>query len=152
MNTLRTYEALYIIRPDLSDDEIQTVAQEVEALITDSGGSIVRSEVWGKRRLAYEVKSFTEGCYVLLRFQAPPEFITRLEGHFRLSERVIRNLVVHFDKRTLRLEEEQAQRKEEEAQRAISRERSRDDNNGDDSPRSPRADDEVPAGLVEDSK
>ena len=111
---MRTYEALYIIRPDLADEDIQTITNEVETLITDNGGSIVRSEIWGKRRLAYEVKKFSEGCYVLLRFEAEPEFITRLEDYYRLAEAVIRFMVVHFDARTLRLEAEQARRKEAE--------------------------------------
>lgn len=150
VNTLRTYEALYIIRPDISDDEIQTVAQKVETLVTDNEGSIVRSEVWGKRRLAYEVKTFTEGCYVLLRFQAPPQLIARLEASFRLNEQVIRNLIVHFDDHTLRLEEEQARRKEEEAERTISRSRSREDDDADSAPRSnPRDTLEVAASQTD---
>jgi small subunit ribosomal protein S6 len=65
VKALRTYEALYIIRPDRPDDEVQTVAKQVESLVTNNGGAIVRSEIWGKRRLAYEVNHFTEGSYVL---------------------------------------------------------------------------------------
>ena len=132
---MRTYEALYIVRLDIGEDEIQTVATQVESLVTDNGGTIVRSETWGKRRLAYEVKGYTEGCYVLLRFQAEPTFIARLEEHFRLSEAVIRSLVVHFDERTLRKEERQAERREEEI-RASAAKASRDDD--DDRPVRPR--------------
>ena len=111
---MRTYEALYIVKPDLKDDEIQTVAKEVESLVTANGGAIVRSEIWGKRKLAYEVKHCTEGVYILLRFEAGAEFPKRLEQYFRLSEAVIRNLIVYFDSKTLRLEEEQKQRIEAE--------------------------------------
>lgn len=111
---LRTYEALYIVRSDLQDDEVQTVAKEVEALVTSNGGAIVRSEIWGKRRLAYEVQKCTEGYYVLLRFTAAPAFVARLENHFRLTDAIIRYLVVHFDERTLRLEASQKKRKEAE--------------------------------------
>ena len=68
---MRTYEALYIIQPEVTEDEAQTIASGVESLITEDGGAIVRSEIWGKRRLAYEVKRFNEGIYVLVRFQAP---------------------------------------------------------------------------------
>lgn len=117
---MRTYEALYIVKPDLSDDEIQTVVKAAETLITNSGGTIVRSEVWGKRKLAYEVKHFTEGVYVLVRFQSEPSFVARLETHFRLSEAVIRDLVVLFDERTLRLEAEQQQKIEAELQAGAS--------------------------------
>ncbi len=111
---MRTYEALYIVRPDLKDDEIQTVANGVESLVTENAGTIVRSEIWGKRRLAYEVQKFNEGCYVLLRFTAVPTLVARLENHFRLTEAIIRYLVVHFSEHDLRLEEEQQKRKQDE--------------------------------------
>ena len=118
---MRTYEALYIVKPDLSDDEIQTVAKGTERLVTDNGGAIVRSETWGKRKLAYDVKKFAEGVYILLRFQVEAAFITRLETYFRLSEAVIRSLVVYFDEKTLRLEEEQMKRAESEIRAGASR-------------------------------
>lgn len=111
---MRTYEALYIVKPDLEDDTIQTIAKGVEKLVTDNGGAIVRSETWGNRRLAYEVKGYSEGCYILLRFTAEAAVVKQMEGYFRLSEEVIRNLIVHFDEHTLHLEAEQERRKEEE--------------------------------------
>ncbi|MFO7976347.1 MAG: 30S ribosomal protein S6 [Candidatus Hydrogenedentota bacterium] len=133
---MRTYEALYIVHPELKDDEIQTIANNVEKLVTDHGGAIVRSEIQGKRKLAYEVERCTEGCYVLLRFQAEPAFIQRLENHFRLTEPVIRGLVVHFDEHTLRLEAEQERRKQAELQTAHAARSSDDD--GDDRSRKRR--------------
>ena len=123
---MRTYEALYIVRPDEADDQIQTIAQAVETLVTEDGGAIVRSEIWGKRRLAYEVKKFTEGVYILLRFTAEPTLIPRLEQYFRLTEAVIRHLVVHFDEKTLRLEAEQQRRKEEEIRASVEEARRRE--------------------------
>ncbi len=129
---MRTYEALYIVRPDLGDDEIQAIAKKVEAMAVDAGGAIVRSEIWGKRKLAYKVKQFTEGCYVLLRFTAAPSFVARLGTYFRLEEPIIRHLVIHFDEQTLRLEEEQAKRKQAEIQASAA---SRDDDDGDSRPR-----------------
>ncbi len=110
---MRTYETLYIVKPDLEDDEIQTVANGVEKLVTDNGGVIVRSEIWGRRKLAYLVKGYGEGCYVLLRFEGEPEIVSRFQENFRYNEAVIRYLIVHFDERTLRLEAEQKQRKED---------------------------------------
>lgn len=111
---MRTYEALYIVRPDLGDEEIQTIAKEVESLVTADGGAIVRSEIWGKRKLAYDVKKFSDGCYALLRFAGSAACVAKLERYFRLSESVIRSLVVYFDEKTLALEAEQKRRKEEE--------------------------------------
>jgi len=111
---LRTYEALYIVRPDVRDDDVQTIAKEVETLLTENGGAIVRSEIWGKRKLAYEVQKCSEGYYILLRFEASPSFVARLENHFRLTDAIIRYLVVHFDERMLRLEASQKKRREAE--------------------------------------
>jgi small subunit ribosomal protein S6 len=118
---VRTYEALYIVRPDIEDDEVQTVAKRVEELVTNHGGSIVRSEIWGKRKLAYPVKKFIEGNYVLLRFEADGGFIAELEESFRLNENVIRDLVVYFDDKMLALEAEQARRKQAEVQASAER-------------------------------
>ncbi|HOE66599.1 MAG TPA: 30S ribosomal protein S6 [Candidatus Hydrogenedentes bacterium] len=129
---MKTYEALYIVRPDISDDEIQTVAKGVENLIVEGQGAVVRSEIWGKRKLAYEVKHFTEGCYVLVRFQAAPPVLSKLDKHFRLAEQIIRSLVVKFDPKTLRLEEEQVRRKEAEIQHANMRGAGRADADDDD--------------------
>jgi small subunit ribosomal protein S6 len=145
VNALRTYEALYVVRPDGKDEDIQTIADEVTKLVTDNGGAIVRSEIWGKRKLAYEVKKFTEGVYVLLRFEADQSLIPKLETYYRLSEAVIRFLIVHFDEQALRLEELQERRKEAQVQamadrseededRPVSRRRgrSRDDDDDED--------------------
>lgn len=129
---MRTYEALFIIRPDVKDEDIQTMAKTVEKLITDNGGSIVRSEIWGKRRLAYEVQKHNEGIYVLIRFEAPAAFIGKLENHFRLTEEIIRYLTVHFDERTLRLEAEQQRRREEEIAKSAAAARDDDDDDDDD--------------------
>ncbi|MBI5092732.1 MAG: 30S ribosomal protein S6 [Candidatus Hydrogenedentes bacterium] len=128
---MRTYEALYIAKPELKDDEIQTIASEVENMVGQAGGSIVRSEIWGKRRLAYEVDGFAEGAYVLLRFQAQPAFVAKLENHFRLTENIIRYITVHFDEKTLRLEEQQKKRVEEQI-RASAAAANRDDDDDDD--------------------
>ncbi len=115
---LKTYEALYIISPELEDVDIQTVAKETEALVSKHGGAIVRSENWGKRKLAYMVKKFADGNYVLMRFQAEPDFPARLETYFKLEDKVIRYLLTHYDERTLRLETEQIRRREEDLRNA----------------------------------
>ena len=109
---MRTYEALFILHPETAEEAAQTIATEVETLITDNGGAIVRSEIWGKRRLAYEVEGHSEGIYVLIRFESDPAFQLKLEQSFRLNETILRFIVVLFDVKTLRLEIEQAKRNE----------------------------------------
>ena len=107
---MRTYETIYIIQPEAPDDEVETVIQAVESLVAADEGSVVRKEVWGKRRLAYKVKGFQEGIYVLMRIECGPAFPRKLEDFYKLNESVIRYLVVLFEEKTLRLEEEQARR------------------------------------------
>ncbi len=124
---MRTYEALFIVTPELDDDGIQTVAKQFDDLVTENEGTIVRSEIWGKRKLAYPVKKQTEGVYALLRFQGQPDFVKRLENTFKLNDSVIRYLVTHFDEHTLALEAEQERRKEEELKASTAARPRRDD-------------------------
>lgn len=136
---MRTYEALYIVQPNATDDEVQTIDAGVQRLITEGGGSVVRSEIWGKRRLAYEVKRFQEGIYILVRFQCPSDAINKLKQYFKLTDDIIRDLVVQYNEQTLKLEQEQAQRDEIlAAQRAAAESRGETDSDDDD-------DDERPA-------
>jgi len=128
---LRTYEALYIVSPDLADNDIQTIDTEVKNLITNAHGEIVRSEIWGRRKLAYLVGKHSEGCYILLRFTAAPDFVAKLETFFKISESVIRYLVLHLDERTLKLEAEQAHRREEELKASAARPRDEEDDDDD---------------------
>ncbi len=132
---MRTYEALYICTPELEEGDIQTVSQEVDNLVTSNGGSIVRSEIWGKRKLAYMVKKYSEGTYILLRFQAQPDFVEKLEQYFRLSDPIFRFMVVHFDDHMLRIEEEQARRKEEDLRASAAAAARGEDDDDDDRPR-----------------
>lgn len=114
---LRTYETLFIVQPNATDEEVQAVTQGVENLVTQDGGNVMVSDIWGKRRLAYEVKRFNEGIYVLIRFEASPRLIDTLENQFKLNDDIIRYLVVHFDEKMLRLEDEQKRRNAEALER-----------------------------------
>lgn len=128
---MRTYEALYIISPELDDSAIQTVVADVEKFITSSNGTIVRSDVWGKRKLAYTIRKHTEGVYVVLRFLASPDSIKRLEQQLKLTEAVIRYMVLYLDEKTLKLEQEQARRYEEELRLSTERRNRREDDDDD---------------------
>ena len=129
---MRTYEALYIISPELDDNAIQTVIADVEKFITTSGGTIVRSEVLGKRKLAYTIKKHTDGVYVVLRFIANPDSIKRLEQQLKLTESIIRYMVLYLDDKTLKLEEQQQQQYEEDLRLSAARRSRQDDDEDDD--------------------
>ena len=91
---MREYEVLYIVRADLDDEKVQDAVKRVNTLIERSGGSIERTNLWGKRKLAYEVKHQKEGSYVLQDFQFEPNRVPELEAALKISEEVLRHLIV----------------------------------------------------------
>jgi small subunit ribosomal protein S6 len=91
---LRDYEVLYIVRPDLDDDKVQDVVKRVNTLIQRSGGAADQTSLWGKRKLAYEVKHQKEGSYVLQDFQIEPNRVPELESALKITEEVLRHLIV----------------------------------------------------------
>jgi len=94
---MRAYELMYIVRPDLDEESIQSVNDRVVAVIKDNGGQVEKTDLMGKRRLAYEIKGYHEGVYVLVQFQAEPTLVKELERQLRISDHVIRHLVVRED-------------------------------------------------------
>ncbi len=91
---MRDYEVLYIVRADLEDDKVQDIVKRVNTLIEKAGGSVDRTNVWGKRKLAYEVKHQKEGSYVLQDFQIGPDRLPELEAALKITEEVLRHLIV----------------------------------------------------------
>jgi small subunit ribosomal protein S6 len=91
---LRDYEVLYIVRADLDDEKVQDAVRRVNTLIQRSGGTAERTNLWGKRKLAYEVKHQKEGSYVLQDFQLDPDRVPELESGLKITEEVLRHLIV----------------------------------------------------------
>jgi len=91
---LRDYEVLYIVRADLDDDKVQDAVKRVNTLIERSGGTVDHTNLWGKRKLAYEVKHQKEGSYVLQDFQLDPNRVPELEAGLKITEEVLRHLIV----------------------------------------------------------
>ena len=91
---MRDYEVLYIVRADLDDDKVQDAVKRVNTLIERSGGHADKTNQWGKRKLAYEVKHQKEGAYVLQDFQLDPDRVPELEASLKITEDVLRHLIV----------------------------------------------------------
>jgi small subunit ribosomal protein S6 len=91
---LRDYEVLYIVRADFDDEKVQDAVKRVNTLIERSGGTAERTNLWGKRKLAYEVKHQKEGAYVLQDFQLEAERVPELEAGLKITEEVLRHLIV----------------------------------------------------------
>jgi len=91
---LRDYEVLYIVRADLDDEKVQDAVKRVNRLIERSGGTTEATNLWGKRKLAYEVKHQKDGSYVLQDFQLDPNRVPELESSLKITEEVLRHLIV----------------------------------------------------------
>ena len=90
--TTEKYEVLYIINPNLSEEETQAVVEKFKTLV-EQNGTIDEMEEWGKRKLAYEINYLTEGYYVLIKFTSGPEFPAELDRILGITDGVIRSLV-----------------------------------------------------------
>ena len=91
------YELVYIVRPTVDEQALAAVNERVEKFIAGNGGEITRRDDWGKRRLAYPIFKFTEGFYSVLQLNLPSKAVRELERSLKLTEEVLRYLVVRLD-------------------------------------------------------
>jgi len=99
----RVYEVMFIVRPDLPEEETERVISTVESSATTAGVSVKNAERMGKRRLAYKVRKFHDGLYVLLTVEGPGSAIAELERRLRVTEPVIKYITVRVDEEQKRL-------------------------------------------------
>jgi small subunit ribosomal protein S6 len=90
---MRNYELMCIIQPDLDETAFNGVLDKVKGWITDSGGSIEKAEVWGRRRMAYSINKHREGQYVLLNVSMTPAATFELERNLRYQESIMRHML-----------------------------------------------------------
>ncbi len=91
---MNSYELLYIIDNEISDEAKEAVVAKITAVITDNGGTIDGVDKWGTRKLAYPINYKTEGYYVLVNFTAQATLPSELERVMRITDSVVRFLVV----------------------------------------------------------
>ena len=96
---MRDYEILYVVRPDLDEEQVEAAVAKVSGLIETLGGQHERTNVWGKRRLAYEVDRLREGYYVLTEFQLDAGRVPEMESTLKISDTVFRHLIVRRPER-----------------------------------------------------
>jgi small subunit ribosomal protein S6 len=100
----RTYELMFIVRPDMVDEELDKIISTLENQVTTSGGTVKNVERMGKRRLAYKVRKFQDGMYILLTVEGTGTLIHELERRLRVTEPVIKFLTVRIDEEQKRLD------------------------------------------------
>jgi small subunit ribosomal protein S6 len=93
----RSYELGFIIPSSVQESETKSVMEVVKTWIKDFGGEVTDVDVWGRRRLAYPIEDFREGYYVFFKMDYPTDRLGDLERNLKLSEQVIRHLVVRLD-------------------------------------------------------
>ena len=91
------YELVYILQPDLNEDDLMSVHDRIEQIVSSQNGELVDTEIWGRRSLAYPIRKYFEGQYILQRFQMEPEGTVELDRYLRFNEDVIRFLVLRTD-------------------------------------------------------
>ena len=93
---MRNYEIAVVLHPDLEID-LATTLEKIENIITKNGGKITKKDNWGKRKLAYKIKKQDWGIYVFYNVEIDPSKITKINQIFRITEEVIRYLIVSVD-------------------------------------------------------
>ena len=94
---LRNYELVLIISAGVDEGEFNTILDNAKRAITEQGGDVAEVEMWGKRKLAYPIKHGLEGNYVLMRFSSRPSSNKGLLAGLRVSEKVLRHLLINLD-------------------------------------------------------
>jgi small subunit ribosomal protein S6 len=100
----RTYELMFIVRPDMPEEEQDKLISTLETAVTTSGGQMKNVEKMGKRHLAYSVRRFRDGLYILLTLEGSGGLIHELERRLRVTEPVIKFLTVRIDEEQKRLD------------------------------------------------
>ena len=92
------YEAVFILNPVLSDDQVKETVKKIEDYLSQKGSEIISTENWGLKKLAYPIQNKQSGFYNLIDFKAPPTIIDSFEIELRRDERIMRYLNVKLDK------------------------------------------------------
>jgi len=95
---MQTYELVGIFRPQLSDDDVKEEFHKIEGFIADFGGDLVKVDYWGKKPLAYPIENNDQGSYVVCVFEGPSSIVQSLERQLKLTDNLLRSLVVKKDK------------------------------------------------------
>jgi len=94
---VRPYEAMFILRPDLEEEAIKELVARFQEIVTSRGGEVTQVNEMGRRRLAYPIKHFREGYYVVLNFNSKPDASEELNRVARITDSVIRHMIIRDD-------------------------------------------------------
>lgn len=95
--SLLDYELVLVFNPEMKAENTDPAVEKINRLITDRAGVVSKTDRWGKKKLAYPIKYHLEGEYVLIKFKSKPEIIKELDNNVRITEEIIRHLIVKLE-------------------------------------------------------
>ena len=107
---MRIYEALFIVKPDAPEEEVDQFLEQMKNVVSHAGGSVDKVDKWGKRRLAYRVDKYREGAYILMQFNSGPETVKEFERRLRVADMVVKFITVRIDESLKRLDKRKKER------------------------------------------
>jgi small subunit ribosomal protein S6 len=117
----RKYELVYVVSPEATDEQVADLHTQVEAIVQRIGGQIDKTENWGRRRLAYEIGRHKEGTYVLEAITGGGELMKEIDRRLKVSDLIIRHLVVRVDEDQAVVERTRSRRTETSRRRRVAR-------------------------------
>jgi small subunit ribosomal protein S6 len=114
----RVYEELFIVRPDVTEEEVDGIVEPLRGIVTTGGGTVDKVDKWGVRRLAYKVEKRNEGFYVLMQFSSEaPTVVRDVERRLRVNDAVMKFITVRIDEKLRKVEKRRKARDKRAARR-----------------------------------
>jgi small subunit ribosomal protein S6 len=117
--SVRTYEVAFVAAPTLTPEELDAFIAQMRAVVEGKNGKVVKVDNWGKKSLAYKIKRFRDGYYVILSLEADGAIIAELERRFRVADHVIRFLSIRIDEDMKRAEKMKAARQRKAGEKPV---------------------------------
>ncbi|MEO8680453.1 MAG: 30S ribosomal protein S6 [Vicinamibacterales bacterium] len=117
----RTYELIYVMKPDAPETEVAEMHKQVADIVERMGGTLDKTDTWGRRKLAYEIGHQKEGFYVLEVISGSGEMMKEIDRRLKVTEGLLRHLIVRVDESTIKAERMRSKRTEESRRRRIAR-------------------------------
>jgi small subunit ribosomal protein S6 len=121
MSAPRTYELVYIVSPDATEEQVTAIHMQVEQTAQKLGGTLVKTDNWGRRKLAYEIQHHKEGTYVLEVLEGGGELMKELDRRLKVVDQVIRHLIVRVDEEQRVVQRTQQRRQSTQERRRVAR-------------------------------
>jgi small subunit ribosomal protein S6 len=118
---LKQYELVYIASPETTDEQLAELTTLVESNVTKAEGTVDNVDVWGRRRLAYKIGPHADGIYTVVLFTGTGELVKELDRRLKVSDLIIRHLIVRVDEEFKKAERARTKRAEETVRRRVAR-------------------------------